>query len=89
MKIKEASLSLKSIRRQIQKYKEDRGGKYNKIDAWDSCWKDIYALSDAICDRVLKENQFREVKKVAIHMEARSRRAIHHLFLDCDILNNI
>ena len=55
--IREASLC-ESIRRQIQKYKEDRGGKYNKIDAWDSCWKDVYALSDAICDRVLKENQF-------------------------------
>ena len=55
--IREASIC-ESIRRQIQKYKEDRDGKYNKIDAWDSCWEDVYALADAICDRVMRENDF-------------------------------
>jgi acyl-CoA oxidase len=57
--IREASIC-ESIRRQIQKYKEDRGGTYNKIDAWDSCWEDVYELANAICDRVMRENDFEE-----------------------------
>lgn len=55
--MREASIC-ESIRRQIKKFRDDRNGEYNKIDAWDSCWKEVYDLADAVCERVMGESDF-------------------------------